>query len=208
METVVKDIRYGIEVWQRTYPLQPSQYSPSHLVLARPLQSSALSMQCCYVPCLTPSQNDSWCRGAVGMKPNIIPLFPIRISLTGKPKQRLSNMSQLTVQWGRCCAKAHGEPELINGAIVSADLFPLLRVTPVLGRPFTRTDDQPNATPVIVIGHDLWRRRFNSDQNIVGRQIKIGSGSASVIGVLPEDLRFPSSGFADTVFTSTCGSLG
>ena len=92
---------------------------------------------------------------------------------------------------GALLRESDGEPELINGAIVSADLFPLLGVNPVVGRPFTRTDDQPNATPVIVIGHNLWRRRFNSDQNIVGRQVKIGSGSASIIGVLPEDFRFP-----------------
>lgn len=92
---------------------------------------------------------------------------------------------------GALLRESDGEPELINGAIVSADLFPLLGVTPVLGRPFTRTEDQPNATPVIVIGHDLWRRRFNSDKNIVGRQVKIGSDSASIVGVLPEDFRFP-----------------
>ncbi len=83
------------------------------------------------------------------------------------------------------------EPELIVGAAVSADLFPLLKVAPTLGRPFTRAEDQPNAPAVIVLGHDLWQRRFNSDPNIVGKQIRIGSSSATVTGVLPEGFQFP-----------------
>ena len=76
------------------------------------------------------------------------------------------------------------EPEAISGAAVSADLFPLLKVAPILGRPFNRADDQPNAPPVIVLGHGLWQRRFNSDPNIVGKQIRLGSTSATVLGVL------------------------
>src|SRR5882724_4886110 len=83
------------------------------------------------------------------------------------------------------------EPEPISGAAVSADLFPLLKVVPILGRPFTRAEDQPNAPSVIVLGYELWRRRFNADPNIVGRQIRIGSTSASVLGVMPEGFRFP-----------------
>src|SRR5882724_12331176 len=43
------------------------------------------------------------------------------------------------------------EPEPISGAAVSADLFPLLKVVPILGRPFTRGEDQPNAPSVIVL---------------------------------------------------------
>jgi predicted permease len=85
------------------------------------------------------------------------------------------------------------EPELITGANVAADLFPLLRVQPILGRAFTRAEDQANAAPVIVIGYSLWQRRFNSDPHIVGQQIKLGSTSATVIGVLPEGFRFPAS---------------
>src|ERR1043166_5482198 len=83
------------------------------------------------------------------------------------------------------------DPELIVGASASADLFPLLNVTPVMGRAFTRDDDQANAPPTIVLGYSLWQRRFNSDPNIVGKQIRIGSTSAGVLGVLPEGFRFP-----------------
>jgi putative ABC transport system permease protein len=92
---------------------------------------------------------------------------------------------------GTLLREGDGEPELIVGAAVSADLFPLLKVAPILGRPFTRAEDQANAPVVIVLGHGLWQRRFNSDPNIIGKQIRIGSSSATVTGVLPEDFQFP-----------------
>jgi predicted permease len=92
---------------------------------------------------------------------------------------------------GTLLREGDGEPELISGAAVSADLFPLLKVAPVIGHPFTRADDQPNAAPVIVLGYDLWQRRFNADPNIIGKQIRIGSTSATVLGVLPEGFLFP-----------------
>jgi putative ABC transport system permease protein len=92
---------------------------------------------------------------------------------------------------GALLREGDAEPEPISGAAVSADLFPLLKVAPILGRPFTRADDQPNAPPVIVLGYGLWQRRFNSDRNILGKQIRLGSTSATVLGVLPEGFRFP-----------------
>ena len=92
---------------------------------------------------------------------------------------------------GALLREGDADPEPISGAAVSADLFPLLKVTPILGRPFTRADDQPNAPPVIVLGYGLWQRRFNADPNIVGKQIRLGSTSATVLGVMPEGFRFP-----------------
>ncbi len=83
------------------------------------------------------------------------------------------------------------EPELLSGAAVSADLFPLLKLTPAAGHFFGRSDDQQNAPPVIVLGYDVWQRRFNSNPNLIGQQIRIGNSTATVLGVLPKDFRFP-----------------
>lgn len=87
--------------------------------------------------------------------------------------------------------RGEGEPALIRGASVSSDLFPLLRIKPVMGRAFTRDEDQSASASVIVISYELWRRRFNSDPNIVGKQIPIGSTGSTVVGVLPPGFRFP-----------------
>lgn len=83
------------------------------------------------------------------------------------------------------------EPERIMGASVSAELFPMLGAKPEFGRVFTTEEDQPGSAPVIVLSHGLWQRRFNSDQGIIGREIALGSRSATVLGVMPADFKFP-----------------
>jgi putative ABC transport system permease protein len=83
------------------------------------------------------------------------------------------------------------EPEAIHGAIASADLLPLLKVKPVLGRGFTREEDQQNSAPVILLSYQLWQRRFNADPNLVGRQLRLSGQSATVLGVLPQGFKFP-----------------
>jgi putative ABC transport system permease protein len=82
------------------------------------------------------------------------------------------------------------EPERVRGADVAADYFAVLGVQPELGRVFTRAEDQPNAT-VIVISHSLWQRRFGANPQIIGQQLKLGSSSLTVIGVMPAGFEFP-----------------
>jgi putative ABC transport system permease protein len=100
------------------------------------------------------------------------------------------------------------EPEPISGAAVSADLFPLLKVAPIVGRSFTRAEDQPKAAPVIVLGYELWQRRFNADPNIIGKQIRIGSTSASVVGVMPQGFRFPAQATKTEFLRPLAATLG
>ncbi len=83
-----------------------------------------------------------------------------------------------------------GDPERVLGAAVSADYFPLLRVNPVLGRVFTREEDQPGAPSVVLLSYGLWQRRFGGDPNIVGREIELG-GKTTVIGILPAGFQYP-----------------
>src|SRR5215831_18927816 len=59
------------------------------------------------------------------------------------------------------------EPELIQGAIVSPAFFPLLGVKPMLGRVLAPEEDHPNKVFSVVISERLWRRRFNSDPQII-----------------------------------------
>ena len=109
---------------------------------------------------------------------------------------------------GALLREGDADPQVISGAAVSADLFPLLKVSPVLGRAFTRAEDQPNAAPVIVMGYELWQKRFNSDTNIVGKQIRLGSTSATVLGILPPDFRFPATATKTELLRPLAGTLG
>src|SRR3954470_12843779 len=64
-------------------------------------------------------------------------------------------------------------PESLVGAAVSYDMFNLLQVAPARGRTFVAEEDQPNAANVAILSDDLWRKRFNSDPNIVGKSVSL-----------------------------------
>jgi putative ABC transport system permease protein len=83
-----------------------------------------------------------------------------------------------------------GEPEPVQGLFVSANLFELLRVAPALGRNFSGEEDRVGGTPVAIISHALWERRYGGDQNIVGKPIAVSGINATVIGVMPPQFQF------------------
>ncbi|HSB11999.1 MAG TPA: ABC transporter permease [Blastocatellia bacterium] len=83
------------------------------------------------------------------------------------------------------------EPEVVPGAMADADLFPLLRVNPILGRTFTADENKPGAVRVVILSHKLWERRFNADPNIVGQPVTLSGNSWTVIGVMPSGFDFP-----------------
>jgi putative ABC transport system permease protein len=84
-----------------------------------------------------------------------------------------------------------GEPERYLGAAISWDLFPLLGTSPILGHGFTVEDDRPGAGPVVLLGYDLWTRRYHGDAKIVGESILINGKPHVVIGVMPAGFAFP-----------------
>ncbi len=83
-----------------------------------------------------------------------------------------------------------GDPVNLSGAVVTAELFPLLGVSPKLGRSFTPEEDQAGNRGVI-LSHGLWQNRFNSDPNVTGKTVTINSQSYNVAGVMPADFKFP-----------------
>jgi putative ABC transport system permease protein len=83
-----------------------------------------------------------------------------------------------------------GEPERVECGEVSASFFPLLGAQPQLGRNFTEAEDKAGGERVVILGHGLWRRRYNSDPAIVGRGVTLDDASYTVVGVLPDDFRF------------------
>ncbi len=83
------------------------------------------------------------------------------------------------------------EPERLLGGVVSWNLFPLLGMHPALGRQFREDDDRPGAEGVVLIGHDLWLRRYNGDPTVIGRVIPINTKPHTIVGVMPPGFRFP-----------------
>ena len=88
-----------------------------------------------------------------------------------------------------------GEPERLNGSRVSANLFPVLRVTPLIGRTFTEDEDEIGHEHVALLGYGLWQRRFGGDPSIVGRTISLNGELHEVVGVMRRDFAFPTRDF-------------
>jgi predicted permease len=86
-----------------------------------------------------------------------------------------------------------GEPERLEGRRVSANLFDLLGVKPILGRTFVPDEDKPG-TKVALLNESLWRRRFGSDPTVIGRALALNGESYTVVGVLPNSVRLPAFG--------------
>jgi predicted permease len=84
-----------------------------------------------------------------------------------------------------------GEPERLDGLLVSAKVLGLLGVQPKLGRTFSPEEDQPGQNKVVVLSDRLWQRRFNRDPAIVGRNVTLDAQPFTVIGVMPEGFFFP-----------------
>jgi hypothetical protein len=78
-------------------------------------------------------------------------------------------------------------PEHLLGKLFSPELFPTLGIKPLIGRVFSETDFRPGQAPsVVLISHDLWRRRFGGDPQILNQRVRLNGQSLSVVGVMPQ----------------------
>ncbi len=82
-------------------------------------------------------------------------------------------------------------PEQQPGARMSWNAFSLLGVRPILGRDFLPKDDVPGAPSVAIIGYTLWQNRYAGDPNILGKTIRINEDSKTIVGVMPQGMKFP-----------------
>jgi predicted permease len=83
-----------------------------------------------------------------------------------------------------------GEAERLDGALVTSNFFATMGVALARGRAFT-TEDEKAAERRMIIGHELWQRRFGGAEDIVGRAIQLDGFSFIVIGVAPPGFQYP-----------------
>jgi putative ABC transport system permease protein len=84
-----------------------------------------------------------------------------------------------------------GVPERYSGTFLSTNSFSLIGQQPLLGRDFAAGEDQRAAAPVAILGYSIWKNRYGGDPGVLGRTIRINGATASVIGVMPEGMKFP-----------------
>ena len=82
-----------------------------------------------------------------------------------------------------------GEPEELTVQNVTGGFFPILGVSPIVGRTFTDAENADRNANVAILTYALWQRRFGGDPSIVGRTIQLNGTPATVVGVMPPDVR-------------------
>ncbi len=92
---------------------------------------------------------------------------------------------------GTVTVSGAGPAERYNGGFVTGKFFQIIGIPPVMGRGIEPRDALPNAAPVVVLGYDMWRTRFDSDPHVVGRALKVNGELATVVGVMSKDYGYP-----------------
>jgi predicted permease len=84
-----------------------------------------------------------------------------------------------------------GEPARVEGELVTSSFFTTLQVNPAFGRVFVPEEDRPGKSHVVVMSDGLWKSRFGSDVQILGKKILLDSEAYTIIGVMPPGFHFP-----------------
>jgi putative ABC transport system permease protein len=84
-----------------------------------------------------------------------------------------------------------GEPARLSAVRTSANLFPLVGATPLLGRVFLPEEDREGANRVVILSHGVWQSHFGSDSAILGKSLTLNNQSYTVVGVMPASFQFP-----------------
>ena len=82
-------------------------------------------------------------------------------------------------------------PQAYRMEQVSSGIFEMMHIRPVLGRGFLPDDDKAGAAPVVVLGYGIWKDRYASSPDVLGRQVRINEKPATIVGVMPKGFKFP-----------------
>lgn len=123
---------------------------------------------------------------------NLAPDFPVNAMHFEEWRRRWTSAEQISLIDARTFnLTSGGEPERVNAARVSANLFPMLGVQPQVGRGFLEEEDHPGRDHVILLSDSMWRRRFHADPNVLGQKVILNDEPFEVIGVMPAGLKMP-----------------
>jgi putative ABC transport system permease protein len=117
-------------------------------------------------------------------------------------RQRQRSLESLAAYGGyQSTLYGHGEPQLVEGAVVTPDALEALRIRPALGRLLRSDDARQGAPPAALVSDALWRTALGSDPQVLEHSIQLGAARTMVVGVLPPGFRFPTMPKTDVVVT-------
>ena len=85
----------------------------------------------------------------------------------------------------------HGDPEELRVSRVTQGFFEMLRTPPLLGRLFTRSDEEPERGRIAILSHGFWTARFGASPDIIGKDLRLDGQAYEIVGVLPEWFVYP-----------------
>ena len=142
--------------------LRPLAYAePDRLISLRAAYSETGAQD---IPASQPEYHD-YLQGVRSLQ-DLAAVYPISINLTGL-----------------------GDPQRIQASVVSHNYFRVLGVAPAMGRDFTPDDDRGQIGYVVVISHDLWRKRFGGDPGVIGKTVRLDDDPMTIIGIMPRGFR-------------------
>jgi putative ABC transport system permease protein len=106
-----------------------------------------------------------------------------------KSSQTLADAA--AIAGSRAILTGQGDPVRLDSAEVSASLFDLLGVQPLLGRTFRADENEPGKSKVAVLSWGLWQQRFGADQRVLGQRIVLDGVPYEVVGVMPQGFSYP-----------------
>lgn len=188
METILKDVRYGIRGLRK----RPGFTTVAVLTLALGIGANSAIFSVLNAVLLRPlpySDADRIVRidetegkGGMGVSPP---------NLLDFQQQNQTFESVAGYTGGSFILTQAGDPLRIQSCAISAELFSVLGVRPLIGRSFLAADEKSGQEPVAVISYGLWQRRFGGDQALLQKQITLDGLSYTVIGVMPNGFEFP-----------------
>ena len=84
-----------------------------------------------------------------------------------------------------------GESELIDGVLISSDLFSVLKISPMIGREFEEAEYHPGGPKSVIISRDFWLTRFSGQNEILGKSLTVDGDLFVIIGIMPKGFQFP-----------------
>jgi predicted permease len=191
METLFKDIRYGI----RSLLKRPGFAAVSLITLALGIGANSAMFSVVNAVLLRPLSYPESDRIVVlqGVNP-AQGITQSNMSLPDfadwqKQNQVFEQMAGFVT--GGALLVSGDEPERVRAAGVSADFFPLFRTNAIKGRTLQADDSQKGRDPVVLLSYGLWQRRFGADQNVIGSKVMLSGKSTTVVGVMPAGFDYP-----------------
>jgi putative ABC transport system permease protein len=189
MESLIKDIRYGVRMLTRN----PAFTVVAVIALALGIGANAAIFSVVNAVLLRPLPYDDPDR-LMMIRETKLPQFPEFSVSPGNfldwQKQNTVFEPLVAIQNSAFNLIEADEPERLQGQRVSDGFLAMLGAQPVLGRGFLPEEDQPGHNFVVILSHGLWQRRFGGDPNILERAITLNGQSYNIIGVMPSSFGF------------------